>query len=261
MANPTYKFSNGLDLSRVLPKLTGRLKWISDGSSGSGRYFDDSSFHAMVNENVMKQSQNDDTITDFSSLKTQLETAAIMRSLNAVFNKEDVVEQTMLYEIAQSKMIAELQTAGFVGYKITLPADNDFSIKILNAVLHFNAAATFKIYVYEDGAVLPFWEQSVTTESDKYTIVSLTDCILSYASRKVSTFYVGYKPSEVLAHPYVRDFTCDLTTCIFGIEAVEGPLPIIGDRLVYSSNYKGLNLEAILPGLYLQSDERTGNDG
>jgi hypothetical protein len=246
MANPTYKYSNGVDTAAVLPALVNRVTWLSSGSSNSGRYFDDGSFHASVNEEVLKSMQPNKDITteDFTALKTQYSNSVAMQAINAVFNRPGIIEQTNIFETIQ-RQATEISAEDFVGYEIFVAPEVDKTIRLLNAILHFDADTTFKLYAYAHGSTDPFWEQQVTATGGQYTVVGLTDCYLSYRLFRSAKFYVGYKPAELTggSKPYI-DELCPFLTRAFEAVPMDSILPIAFETIRYTYRANGLNMEA-----------------
>lgn len=245
MPNPTYKYSNGIDVAVVLPALLNRVTWSSSGTSESGRYFDDGSFHAMVNEDVLKslQPKKDITPAEFTALKTQYSNSAVTKAIGAVFNRPEIIEQSNIFETSQ-RAVTELSSEDFVGYEFYVAPDVDKTIKLLNAIFHFDTDTTFTLYAYAYGATEPFWQQDVAVTGGKYDVISLADCILSYRLFRCTKFYVGYKPSEVTggSEPYV-DELCPFLTRAFEAIPMASILPLAYETIRYTYRANGMNFE------------------
>lgn len=245
MPNPTYKYSNGVDVAVVLPALLGRVTWLSAGSSASGRYFDDGSFHSIVNESVLRTLQGNTSLDDagWTALKAQYTNSVVMKAINAVFNRPDIIEQSNVFETSQ-RAVKELSDEDFVGYEFYVAPDVDKTIKLLNAIFHFDTDTTFTLYAYAYGATEPFWQQDVTVTGGKYDVISLVDCILSYRLFRCTKFYVGYKPSEVTggSEPYV-DELCPFLTRAFEAIPMASILPLAYETIRYTYRANGMNFE------------------
>ncbi len=251
--NTTYQYSNGLDLLRVLPALVGRLKWTpavvtTENASKSGRYFDDNSFHSMVTEAMLKDLQPTPGISEaaFVAFKDKFEKAAIMKALNAVFPRPLLIEKTLLHAILPEDRPSQLPDALFVGYKVVVAETYDMLQQIETAVLHFDADTAVKLYLFKEGEALSIWDETVNAVGGKYSVVDLKDCFLSYGKEKATTYYFGYKPSELLngAKPFLDSIRYDYTTCTYETCLVTASaIPIYEQKANSGSYANGLNLE------------------
>jgi hypothetical protein len=199
--------TNGFDILRVNGAMEGRLGWlqptlpgspsINDGNRGSksGRYYNDGSFHATLTIDKIKSTQENASISDddFNALLARLDQAATMRCLNAVFNRPQLVEHSLLYERASNIQNVLIPNSGnFCGYRIKI-AKGDWAVQLNSVSLYFNKVATFKLYLFNDLVASPVAEKQVTTQANSQVIVDL-DWIVSYASSANSggLFYIGY---------------------------------------------------------------------
>lgn len=190
-------YSNGYDLAKVLPALRQRLGWRTDASlnatnetSNSGRYFDDGSFHAAVTVPHIK-SVVPTPADNWDAYFTAKQDAAIIKSLQSVFNKTEFFEKTYLYEnkdIGLDQLIANSGKA--VGWRIEMIKRMDVSCKVNSLQLYFDGVATFNVRLYKQGDNTPLKTQSVTTSANTKTSVTLTDWILNYAESPV--YYIVY---------------------------------------------------------------------
>jgi hypothetical protein len=199
--------TNGFDISRVNDAMEGRLGWlqptlpgspsINDANKGSksGRYYNDGSFHATLTIDKIKSTQENASIsdTDFNALLTRLDQAATMRCLNAVFNRPQLVEHSLLYERASNIRNVVIPNGGnFCGYRIKV-AKGDWAVQLNSVSLYFDKVATFKLYLFNDLIASPVAEKQVTTQANSQVIVDL-DWAVSYVSSANSggLFYIGY---------------------------------------------------------------------
>lgn len=208
-------YSNGFQLTNVLNALMGRLGWLQPTLSGStaltginlqsnsGRYFNDGSFHAIVNPNIIKMVQEDGQISDadFNSLLVTLQKSAIMRCLNAVFNKREILERKMLFERFGRQDYANpvYSSPTFVGKRITAPRDFDRSMQIDSLTFFFNTTKTFNMYLFHDTQPgTPIMTIPVTAIGGQQTVINLNQFILNYSqSNKSGYYYLGYFQSDI----------------------------------------------------------------
>lgn len=244
MANQEYKYSNGVDLLKAIPSLKSRVGWTGDSqSSASGRYFDDGSFHVVVNQDNLKAAQPKKDISDneFAAFKNKITEAGISKVLNAVIDRSFILDETALYSIKDASQLS-IPQFDFVGFAIDIPRDPEITVKVQSAVLNFSSDCTINIYVFEEGANAPVWEQSVSVTGGKYFIANLTNLYLSYGQSGVSRFYIGYKPSELSgSFPVGGNDVCDMQSNFFNAEYIETNIPFDEDNLVKNSVYAGIN--------------------
>lgn len=246
-----YRYTNGIDLELALPAMRGRLLWYSDkGSTGSksGRYFDDQSFHALVDETMFKSIQNDKWRgdNDFAAVKLKYSDAAIMKALNAVFDTPQIVEQTLTQEITEARGDGLMPSEDFVGIKVSVPAENGYAIKVLQAVFHFDANCTVLLKAYAEGNNTVLWSESVEVTGGKYHIKTFAeDRILSYQALRCSKFFIGYHPSEITGagKPFLSDSVRCLPSYFFAATPVYSDTPITESSVKYPSGAIGLDLE------------------
>lgn len=203
-------YSNGFQLQNVLNALTSRLGWLQPTQqdvlaisspntiSNSGRYFNDGSFHAIVDPYVIQQVQPDTqiTATNFNALLLRLQQSAILRALNGVFNKREILERKMLFERfgRQDYLDVPQPTPTFVGIRITTPRDFDRSMQIDSMALLFNGDASFNFYLFHDTQPgSPVATIPVTVVGGKQTIINLSQFTLNYSQyNKSGYYYWGY---------------------------------------------------------------------
>ncbi len=197
--------TNGFNTERVLTALKGRIGWIQPTVAGSpvlssgnkastsGRYFDEG--HTTVRANRVKDVQEDKDLDDtaFNALLVKMDETVIMRCLNAVLNKPQLIETGLLYERTSNLRNVVIPNQGnFCGYRIKV-GKGDYAVQINNVSLFFNSAKTLNIYLFNDLIKLPLQTKSVTTVANSQTVVSL-DWVLNYngLSNKGGMFYIGY---------------------------------------------------------------------
>lgn len=249
MANPVFKYGNGFDILRCKTALSGRLKWASDGGvSKSQRYFDDGSFHAMVTEATLKDSQPDPTVNaiKLGEVKKQLEASAIRRALDLVFQTSNLIDEpSPVYGIVPNQTrSAELPAKDFSGYEITA-SGIDSVVQINSATLFFSEDTSVKLYLFLEGEAVPIWEQVCEAVKDKHSTTQLVDCYMSSSRFKTDIFYFGYKVSELQngAKPYREDGVKTCGAALWGSRSVYSDIPISYGRAQYPGVMYGLNLE------------------
>lgn len=257
--------TNGFDIDKVMAALQGRIGWIQptlanspvisvpNKASSSGRYYNDGSFHASCTIQKLKDVQEDPAISDndFNTLLTTLGKSATMRCLNAVFNRNQLIEKTLVYERSSNvRNIAIPNSGNACGFRIKV-AQGDYAAMINTVSLFFNGVATFNLYLFNDLKLAPLQTKSVTTAANDQTIVQL-DWQLDYveSTNKGGIFYVLYfqndLPSGVMAMDEQLNIWAD--SKIFG--AIPFQSPQIGTSLDFNRTNPsvvfrsyGLNLE------------------
>lgn len=247
MPNPTYKFTNGYDAAKVIPELIKRVKWKVDATSDSGRFFDDNSFHALLTEKNWMDVQ-DDTTSSAADKRAAFVKSAVARALNSVFSKKSaVIERKKALDVSVLRGVAAgLPDSDFHGFEITVAEDGGNLVKIDNVQCRFTANTDVKFYVFAEGDSEPFFEETKQIIGGKISVVSLTDCYLSYANTKNRRFYFGYKPSELQngSLPVKLEVDCHHSACIYQATLVNTPAaPIVDDDVQYPSYAYGINIE------------------
>jgi len=205
--------TNGFDTDKVKSAMAGRLGWMQPTQAGSpvinstnlgatsGRFYNDGSFHAACTIDRLKSSQEDANITDanLNALLTTLDQSVAMRVINAVFNRPQLVEHTLVYErVSNVRNIPVPNSGNFCGYRIKV-GKGDWAIQLNSVSLFFNNVATFNLYLFNDLTLAPLKTQSVTTIANSQTVVDL-GWVLNYIStNKGGLFYIGYFQDDLVA--------------------------------------------------------------
>lgn len=210
-------YSNGFQLQNVLNALVGRLGWLQptradaptisspNTISNSGRYFNDGSFHAIVDPYIIQQVQPDTEITptNFNALLLRLQQSAILRALNGVFNKREILERKLLFERFGRQDYPDIpqQVPTFVGVRLTPPRDFDRSMQVDNITLFFNGNASFNFYLFHDTQPgSPVATIPVTAIGGQQTEINLNQFTLNYSqSNKSGYYYLGYFQQDLPA--------------------------------------------------------------
>lgn len=203
-------YSNGFQLQNVLNALVGRLGWLQPTQQGvlaisspntisnSGRYFNDGSFHAIVDPWVIQQVQPDTqiSVTNFNALLLRLQKSAILRALNGVFNKREILERKLLFERFGRQDYADVpqQVPTFVGVRLTAPRDFDRSMQVDSITLFFGGNASFNFYLFHDTQPgSPVATIPVTAIGGQQTVINLNQFTLNYSQyNKSGYYYLGY---------------------------------------------------------------------
>lgn len=243
-----FKYGNGFDITKSLTALKGRLGWLSSGQSKSMRFFDDGSFHALVTERILRDSQDDPTApaSALDTTKDNLENSAIRRALDSVFYLSSTIDdpQPVYVMVPNHIRSAQQPSKDFVGYEI-VASSKDHVVQVNSAILNFSAATPVTLYVFKEGETTPIWQQTVNALANTHTIVTLNGCYLSSARTKTDVFYLGYKFSELQngALPYREDGVKSCGAALWGAEPVYSDIPVIYGKAQYPCVMYGLNLE------------------
>ncbi len=206
--------TNGWDLTRILPVFQGRLGWHqpnaakpilsnANKSATAGRYYD-RGVHKAVTVLNYYETQNDATISDnnFNQLLQDEEQAGIMRLLNAVLNKPQLIEHKVNYtRIANNLQYIIPSSNQFCGYRINI-AMGDYAVNIESIGLLFDGVVTFNMYLFNDVILDHVYTQSVTTQANTQVRVQL-DWVMHYINSQQSggnlggVWYFGYFQSDL----------------------------------------------------------------
>lgn len=214
-------YSNGYNLTTVLPKLRGRLAWSTDSTlntanktSASGRYFDDGSFHPAVTvPNIKKIATEPIDPNTWDAIFTAKQNAIISKCLNNVFSDPEFKEQVVLYSRDTEKE-EEITGSGLaVGYRVQLAKAFDITVQVNSLELYFNEAATFNFYLFKQGSKTALKTKSVTTVANAKTTVELTDWFLNY--RESAVYYIMYRQADLATAKAIREQACFTKTLFF----------------------------------------------
>jgi hypothetical protein len=251
------------DTQRVLNKLVGRVGWkqptqpeqqslvsATNQASKSGRYFQD--VHPQVSLQRIKAAIEDVAISDedFSAYLQDLTKASILKALNGIFNRPEVIETDMLFERNERQTQVVTPNADkFVGYQFEIVNNPDFATKISSVALYFDSAVTFTLYLFSDTRRTPLWSKAVTTVANDLTIVDLDDCVLTYLAdnNRSGRYYFGYYTNDLAAaKPYNEMVTGWNRGCLYrylSVEANATPDPFDINHYGSTGNTFGFNLE------------------
>ena len=232
--------TNGSDTDKVKSAMAGRLGWMQPTQAGSpvinstnlgatsGRFYNDGSFHAACTIDRLKSSQEDASITDanLNALLITLDQSVSMRVINAVFNRPQLIEHTLVYErVSNVRNIPVPNSGNFCGYRIKV-GKGDWAIQLNSISLFFDSVATFNIYLFNDLKLAPLKTQSVTTEANSQTVVDL-GWVLNYIStNKGGLFYIGYFQDDLVAtstHAIDEQLNMWAASKVFGAYPFQAP--------------------------------------
>ncbi len=213
-------YSNGYNLTEVLTELTGRLAWSTDSTlnsanktSASGRYFDDGSFHAVVNVANIKDVVP--TASDWNAYFTAKQNAVITRALQSVFVQPEFKEQLFAFEAYDEEIETEANSGKAVGLKLKLAPVFDMAVQIKSLVLYFDEAATFNVYLFKHGSKTAVKTKSVTTEAGNRKVITLTDWFINY--KEGESWYIVYFQDDLGSAKAIRENTICKSACHFGV--------------------------------------------
>lgn len=202
--------SNGFDTTKVLQALSGRIGWKQPIAAGfnldndnkkavAGRYWSD--FHAMVTiENIIDTAAEGNKMNEAqkNALLSDLQRSAILRAINGVFNKPQLIESTYIFERTLRNDNLVLNTRKFCGYRLIV-APGEFALQISRVSLMFTKDATFTLYLYQDMINEPLKTKEVTVKAYEEVAFDLEDWILTHDTSNSlgGTYYFGYYQAEI----------------------------------------------------------------
>lgn len=221
-------YTNGFCLAQVMSALFGRIGWMQTTGndeptlnstnliSRSGRYFNDSSFHALATltniKAVMEQKSADDTA--FNSFLESLQRAMIMRCVNGVFNNPEFISQALMYRRWGYLDTPIANTGRFIAWRIVVPPVSDLATQIDTISLYFDRDCTFNLYLFNDAKAAPVWMQSVTAVAETQTVITLNDVVLNYigGNNLGGIFYLGYFQNDLGLAQAIRESATNFKT-------------------------------------------------
>ena len=202
--------TNGFDLQAIYNAAQNRICWSSQGSSDSGRFWED--FHVLCDENVIKELNNtqaNPTAPQYAAILSSLNRSIIFEALNSVFNKEQEIDRPTLlfnrYGFDRLYLQILQNTSQFVGICFSI-SDGDFSVSIKKLLMFFNKACTFNMYLYNDMIDAPISIFPVTVQANTQTVIPVTGNMglsaLQYISANQSVggrWFIGYYQDDIQA--------------------------------------------------------------
>lgn len=267
--------TNGINETVVVPRLAARLGWLNptEGRYGkvdcdnqktvSGRCFNDDSIHPIVTIQNLYDCQADPHISDsaFNKYLVQLRKSNVISMLTQVFDRPQFIGSGFVYERPEHTVLTPIANSGrWAGIRIQI-TKGDYGVHLQNAVLLFNGAATFNLYLYhsmtdgkdtvndvENVDVKYIKKWAVTTKANKQVNVEL-DYYINYSNSdfKGGAWFLCYKQDD-LGDVKALDFSA-CRNCYTGMQALSFLSDADGEddfnRDVYptSSQMYGLNIE------------------
>lgn len=233
---PVTGLSNGYNIAKVMTSMQGRLGWSQptlagmpvisgqNQTSSSSRFFDD--FHDSCTIQKLYAAQEDPAISDadFNTLLQRMDRSGIMRCLNAIFNRPQMIDHNLVYErMSNVRNIPVPNGGNFCGYRMKV-SNGDYAVMLNTIALFFDSAVTFNVYLFNDLTQAPLMSQSVTTMANTQTVINL-NWILKYVdNNKGGLFYVGYFQDDLGAAMAIDEQLNMWTDCkIFGAWPFQSP--------------------------------------
>lgn len=257
--------SNGFNASAILEKLFGRVGWRQpsvDGSptlnaanttSRSGRYYQD--FHPLVTvQNILDTVEGGEGMDDaqVNAFLMSMQQSVILRTINGVFNKPQLIESTLLFDRKLRNDIPTTNYGKFCGYRLMI-GPGEFALQVSRVSFLFNANATFTLYLYQDAIIAPLYQKEVTVTAYNEAYIDLDDWIVNYVSSKSmgGVFYIGYYQDEINAQGAVAldEFVTQWNrSYAFGYTAMEAVADFANKTFVriavpYTLRTYGMNME------------------
>lgn len=258
-------YTNGYNYTKVMNALFSRIGWrqptiagapvmnANNLSSRSGRYFGD--FHVLNSPNLVKKLIEDPLATDdmINAYLEGLQKAAILRSLNGVFNDRELLETRTDFDRYREQNDRPINHVGtlFVGRRIRPARAMDISVQVDSVALYFESDITFPLYLFQEGKKAPIWNMDVTAIGGEKTLVVLPDVILSYlGSNNIGgAYFIGYFQSDLGAVRAMDETRIgyNIANC-YSLEAIESK-KVVGetnfDRVIIAGSpwTHGLNVE------------------
>jgi len=248
-------YSNGYDLTAVLTALSTRVGFRQPLASGapvlaapnitsdSGRYFQD--FHSLVTVQNIKSTMEQVAASDgnLNTYLTELNKAAVQRSLNGVFTGSQVKEQVKLYKRLGRNDQLITNSGLFVGYEIDVAEKPDNGVQIDAIHVYLDSAVTFNVYLFKDGKVTPETIKSVTTVANQITEVVLSNIVLTRGK-----YYLGYFQDDIAAaKAYREQVECWSDTYMFRATPIHalstGATTFDRENILYPAEPYALNVE------------------
>lgn len=262
-AGASGNYSNGFK-STAINALMGRLGWIQptyDGvsldsyntSSASGRYFNDGGFHAIVDPGNIKAAQKDPSITDgeFNAYLLATQRACVFKALTAVFNKNERLERTLLFERFGRNDYKNTKSGAFVGVLIRPGRKEGLSVQLNSVSLFFDSDVMFTLYLFHEAKKTPVWSQQVTAVADEQTVVNFSEVVINYLeNNKSGNFYLGYFQNDLgSASAYneiVERFNPTYNFAMYPVEMEALPGNYINrNKISYTYSTHGLNVDLL----------------
>lgn len=262
------RYTNGLDLERLLPVMTARKGWQQPTSTDfepvlsdsvkectSGMYYN--FVHSSCSPVNIYNAQEDNTITEsnYNAYLLSLKQQIAYESMLSVFRANNPIEPAkILFEKQFRTEYRDIDNANkFCGWQIKLPS-GDFAPRIETVMLMMNIPCTVTLYAFNDLRADPIWSKEYTvTEGYNQECFAVDDLILSRLNNtyKGGVIFFGYFQAEIEAQGakavdvYLNWWETFNMIGYQGFEATSNYEELTFVRNQYFSNYRtyGLNLE------------------
>lgn len=200
-----YALSNGLDVPSVYDALKDRVLWKFEGiTSKSQRYYED--FHTLCDTAILRDLQPivNPSSGDFTTYLEDLQRSVILGSLNAIYNKKELIDANKLCFFRADRLYLQsvINTGQFVGLNINL-AQGNYITQITDLMLFFDKTCTFTMYLYDDMQIAPIYSKQVTAIGGQQTNVNLSDDVifrnLTGGDINGGRKYFGYYQDDIAA--------------------------------------------------------------
>ena len=257
----TSNYTNGIDISVVLPELRNRIGWRQPTKAASpvlnsynlltksGRYFD--GFHSLVTINNIKAVQEDDKISDsdFNQFLSNLQDDSILRTISEVFRSPVIIEQKLLYTRWGTNDLPIVNSGMFCGFMINIANTFGVTTQINNCTLYFNGSCDFNLYVFQDGVKNPLRTIPVHVDAYVRNEIRIDNLYLNYKTGR--RYFLGYFQDDLGGVQAIQEQVDQWATMLM-FEARPFAAPRIGSQYDFNHDYKqytalprGLNLEII----------------
>lgn len=268
--------TNGYDIEAVKEALA-RIGWKQPTAKGydivdtdnqasvSGRYFNDNSFHTALTIENIKDAQEDAKISDedFNTyLVEQMRDPVILSMLTQVFDVPQLIKSGLVYDKYQHTAYQTITgTSKFCGLAFNLSKRGGTSVMLNNAVLLFDANASFKLYLFNEyiGKVAE-WDVSVVANVQKTVAL---DRAIHYQSAAVQggAWFLGYFQDDTggaKAIDYSSDRNCFSSVKVTSFEANPTSATTVDFR-EYSERYSGYGLNVQISEYHDLTDKIVAN--
>jgi hypothetical protein len=250
-------YTNGIDITECLNALEKRIGWeqstksdapvlsIENLDSISGRFFQD--FHPLVTPENIKAAQDNPMITDdqLNEYLIKRVRSSITNVLSSVFDKNSIIEQSLVYKrIGQNDLLINNSDL-FVGYEINVANNNKKKVQITGCTIYLDSEVNFNLYLFEDGNPGSILTKEVTSSPGKLTKIKLDNVYLPYSAN--GKYFFGYFQSDIGdAKAYLENVYCKKPAYCYSAESMYSKSSVTDfdrNNICYPSQPYGLNLE------------------
>lgn len=230
-----------------------QFSWISlaNQASSSGRYVQDFSGYVSV-ENLHNsfeygQASNSDLNTGFANYMK----AAVCQVCDAIFGRDGIIENRVLYENSNIKTNLLTNGTDFVGYEIELMKDKSIAVFINSIITEFSGAGALKILLWHDSDVTIKDHEDITVLNTS-SMETVVDWRLPFSnSTKGGKYYIGYLTNGLTPQAINRTWNASNLPNIFNTCRIK-PIKVSGHNsetlfslssIEYTADTYGLNFD------------------